>query len=79
MGAPLKLRRDIFRNQMAPEIKKAFMILIQKHPCLSQSDRDFVCDNIHNFETISDASREDVLDVIDSMELFVAGMSPHII
>jgi hypothetical protein len=68
-----KINRKVFAKEMPAQMKKAFMILIQKHPALPSADKDFVCDFLHNYESISDANRTEVLDVIDSMELFVVG------
>lgn len=68
-----KLNRTHFETTMPDNIKKAFMLLVQKHPALKQCDKDFVCDNLHHYESINQYSRMEVLDVIDSMELFVLG------
>jgi hypothetical protein len=43
----------------------------------TQSDKDFICDNIHNYETITDGDRADVLDIIDGLELF--SLTPNIL
>lgn len=66
-----KLKRELFKESMPDNIKKAFITLVQKHPALGASDKDFICDNIQNYETIDDVSKTDVLDVIDGMELFI--------
>ena len=66
----LKLNRESFRITMPDNIKDAFIKIIQGHPALPQSEKDFVCDYLHNYEAISQTNRNEVLDVIDSMELF---------
>jgi hypothetical protein len=66
-----KLNRTNLQTTMPLNIKKAFIILVQKHPALKQTDKDFICDNLFHYESISQASRMEVLDIIDSMELFV--------
>ena len=66
-----KIKRELFRTSMPDNLKKSFIILIQHHPALGQSDKDFVCDNIQNYETIDEVSRIDVMDIIDGMEMFV--------
>jgi hypothetical protein len=66
-----KIKRELFRKSMPDNLKKAFIILVQHHPALGQSDKDFVCDNIHHYETIDEVSRTDVLDVLDGMDMFV--------
>ena len=68
-----KLNRTLFEKAMPVKIKQAFILLVQKHPALKQCDKDFVCDNLHHYESINQYSRMEVLDVIDGMELFVLG------
>lgn len=65
-----KINRTIFGKEMPDKLKQCFIVLIQKNPILQQADKDFVCDYIHNFESISDEHRIEVFDIIDSMELF---------
>jgi len=72
-----KIKRDLFKASMPENIKKAFIVLVQQHPALGKSDKDFVCDNIHNYELIDDVSRTDVLDVLDGMDMFVLGENPE--
>jgi len=66
-----KINRKIFATEMPEKLKQYFIVLIQKHPALPKTDKDFVCDFIHNYESISDANRSEVLDVIDGLELFI--------
>lgn len=66
-----KIKRELFRTSMPDNLKKAFIQLVQHHNALGQSDKDFVCDNIHNYETIDEVSRIDVLDVLDGMDMFI--------
>jgi len=72
-----KIKRDLFKDSMPANIKKAFITLVQQHPALGKSDKDFVCDNIQNYEHIDEVSRIDVLDVLDGMEMFVIGENPE--
>ena len=65
-----KVNRKIFAKEMPEQMKKWFIIMIQNHPVIPKPDKDFVCDFLHNYESISDANRTEVLDVIDSMDLF---------
>ena len=66
-----KIKRELFRTSMPDKLKKAFIVLVQNHNVLGQSDKDFICDNIHHYEDIDEVSRIDVLDVLDGMEMFV--------
>jgi hypothetical protein len=70
-----KLQRHLLKESMNDTLKKAFVTLVQTHPALSKSDKDFICDNIQNYETIDQASRSDILDVIDGLGLFVKKQS----
>lgn len=72
-----KIKRDLFKKSMPDNIKKAFITLVQQHPALGKSDKDFVCDNIQNYELIDDLSRTDVLNVLDGMDMFVFGENPE--
>jgi len=80
---PLKFNRETFRNTMPTEFKKWLIARIQaKHiwarqNIWTQSDKDFICDHIHNYETITDGDRADVLDIIDGLELF--SLTPNIL
>lgn len=66
-----KIKRELFRKSMPDNLKKAFIILVQQHPALGKSDKDFVCENINHYETIDEVSRTDVMDVLDGMDMFV--------
>ena len=66
-----KIKREMFRTSMPETLKKSFIVLVQNHNLLGQSDKDFICDNIHHYESIDEVSRKDVLDVLDGMEMFV--------
>lgn len=68
-----KINRQIFAKEMPQKLKEYFIVMIQKHPALPKPDKDFVCDFLNNYETISDANRNEVLDVIDGLELFIRG------
>ena len=68
-----KINRKVLAKEMPEQMKKWFINAIQKHPAIPKPDKDFVCDFIHNYESISDADRTEVLDVIDSMDLFIIG------
>ena len=70
-----KLNRKMFETGMPDNLKKAFITLVQQHPALQQSDKDFVCEHIHHFDDIDEIHRTDVLDVIDGMNLFIH--NPH--
>ena len=70
MSKILKLNRESFRTTMPDNIKDAFIKIIQGHPGLPQSEKDFICDYLHNYETISQTNRNEVLELIDQMELF---------
>lgn len=66
-----KIKRELFRTSMPDKLKKAFIVLVQNHNVLGQSDKDFICENINHYEDIDEVSRTDVLDVLDGMEMFV--------
>ena len=66
-----KLQRHLLKDGMNDVLKKAFITLVQGHPALPKSDKDFICDSIHHFESISEENRTHVMDVIDEMALFV--------
>lgn len=66
-----KIKRELFRKSMPENLKKSFIILVQHHQALGQSDKDFICDNIHHYEDIDEVSRTDVLDVLDGMDMFI--------
>lgn len=66
-----KIKRELFRTSMPDNLKKSFIVLVQQHPALGQSDKDFICENINHYEDIDEVSRMDVMDVLDGMEMFV--------
>lgn len=66
----LKLNRESFRNSMPDNIKEALIKIVQGHPALPASEKDFICDYLHNYEKIGHCNRMEVLDLIDEMELF---------
>lgn len=66
-----KIKRELFRKSMPENLKKSFIILVQHHQALGQSDKDFICENILHYEDISEVSRTDVLDVLDGMDMFI--------
>ena len=68
-----KINRKIFAKEMPQKLKEWFIVMIQHHNGLPKSEKDFVCDFLNNYESISDENRNDVLDVIDGLELFVKG------
>lgn len=68
-----KINRKIFAKEMPEKLKEYFIILIQKNAILPQIDKDFICEFINNYESISDTNRNEVLDVIDALELFTKG------
>lgn len=65
-----KLNRLVLELNMPTDMKQFFIRKVQELTCMSQSDKDFICDNIHNYEKVDQQSRFDVLDTIDGMELF---------
>lgn len=66
-----KIKRELFRTSMPDNLKKAFIVLVQNHNVLGQSDKDFICENINHYEDIDEVSRTDIMDVLDGMEMFV--------
>ena len=68
-----KINRQIFAKEMPQKLKEYFIVLIQKHPIIPKADKDFVCDFLNNYESISDENRNEVLDVIDGLQLFIRG------
>ena len=66
-----KIKRELFRTSMPDNLKKSFIVLVQNHNVLGQSDKDFICENINHYEDIDEVSRIDILDVLDGMEMFV--------
>lgn len=66
-----KINREILSTHMSETLKRSFIVLVQHHPVLPKADRDFICDNIHHYEDITQTSRNDVMDVLDAMELFI--------
>lgn len=66
-----KINREILATHMSETLKKSFILLVQNHPALPKSEKDFICDSIHHYEDIDQTSRNDVMDVLDAMELFV--------
>ena len=66
-----KIKRELFETQIPETLKRSFIVLVQNHNVLRQSDKDFICDNIHHYENIDTQSRTDVLVVLDAMELFI--------
>lgn len=65
-----KINRKVLAKEMPEQMKKWFIDMIQKHPAIPKPDKDMVCDFLNNYESISDADRTEVLDVIDMMDLF---------
>jgi hypothetical protein len=68
-----KINRKIFAKEMPEKLKQYFIFVIQKHPTLPQKEKDFVSDFLNNYESISDENRNDVMDVIDGLGLFIRG------
>ena len=66
-----KIKRELFRTSMPENLKKSFIVLVQNHNVLVQCDKDFVCDNIQNYESIDEVSRNDIMDILDGMEMFI--------
>ena len=72
-GTYAKLNRKTFREVMPENLKIAFIKIIQACPALTSEAKDFTCDMLHNYETIGEFARGEVLDVIDELHLFKVG------
>jgi len=68
----MKLNRTTFKDTMPDNLKKSFILLVQQHPALTKELKDFVCDVLQNYESMSEHNRSECLDVIDEMQLFVS-------
>jgi hypothetical protein len=47
------------------------MLIIKNTPCLPDEDKVFICDHIFHYENINQYQRDEVLDVLDNLQLFV--------
>lgn len=67
----LRLSRTFFSRGMPDDFKRVFIKVVQHTACLPKDQKDFLCDQIHNYEHIGDFGRKEILDVIDELRLFV--------
>lgn len=67
----VKLNRKFLELEMPDDLKRCFMLIIKNTPCLPDEDKIFICDHIFHYENINQYQREEVLDVLDDLQLFV--------
>lgn len=67
----LTLNRGFFSTTMPDDMKRVFMLVVNNTPCFPDDQRAFLCGCIHNYETIDDYTRGQLLDVLDDLKLFV--------
>lgn len=67
----VKLNRTFFAKSMPDEFKCVFIKIVQNTPCFPYDEKAFLCDHIHHYEDIGDYARNQLLDVLDDLRLFV--------
>lgn len=67
----LTLNRRFFADTIPDDMKRVFMLVINNTPCFPDDHKAFLCGCIHNYETIDEYARGQLLDVIDELKLFV--------
>jgi hypothetical protein len=67
----VKLNRVFFSKTMPADMKRIFMLVVNNTPYFPDDQRAFLCGCIHNYETIDDYTRGQLLDVLDDLKLFV--------